>query len=39
MVGKKVQITKCLINSKSMEKFKKALHEMIWEDVISSKTN
>ena len=39
MGGKKVQITKCLINSKSMEKFKKALQEMIWEDVIISKTN
>ena len=39
MGGKKVHNTNCLINSKSMEKFKKALQEMIWEDVIISKTN
>ena len=39
MGGKKVHNTNCLINSKSMEKFKKALQEMIWENIISSKTN
>ena len=39
MGGKKVHNTNCLINSKSMEKFKKALQEIIWENIISSKTN
>ena len=33
----KVQITKCLINHKTKEKFKNALQEMTWGDVISSK--
>ena len=33
----KVQITKRLINNKTKKKFKNALQEMIWEDVISSK--
>ena len=33
----KVQITKCLTNNKAKEKFKNALQEMTWDDVISSK--
>ena len=33
----KVQITKRLINDKTKEKFKNALQEMTWDDVISSK--
>ena len=33
----KVQITKRLINNKTKEKFKNALQEMTWDDVISSK--
>ena len=33
----KVQITKRLINNKTKEKFKNALEEMTWDDVISSK--
>ena len=33
----KVQITKRLINNKTKEKFKNALQEMTWGDVISSK--
>ena len=33
----KAQITKRLINNKTKEKFKNALQEMIWDDVISSK--
>ena len=32
-----VQITKRLINNKTKEKFKNALQEMTWDDVISSK--
>ena len=34
---KKVQIAKCLINNKTKEKFKNALQEMTWDDVICSK--
>ena len=33
----KVQITKRLLNNKTKEKFKNALQEMTWDDVISSK--
>ena len=33
----KVQITKRLTNNKTKEKFKTALQEMTWYDVISSK--
>ena len=33
----KVQITKRLINNKTKEKFRNALQEMTWDDVISSK--
>ena len=33
----KVQITKRLINNKTKGKFKNALQEMTWDDVISSK--
>ena len=33
----KVQITKRLINNKTKEKFKNALQEMTWDNVISSK--
>ena len=33
----KVQVTKRLINNKTKEKFKNALQEMTWHDVISSK--
>ena len=33
----KVQITKRFINNKTKEKFKNALQEMTWDDVISSK--
>ena len=33
----KVQITKCLINNKTKEKFKNAIQEMTWNDVVSSK--
>ena len=33
----KVQITKRLINNKTKEKFKNALQEMTWDDVINSK--
>ena len=33
----KLLITKRLINNKTKEKFKNALQEMTWEDVISSK--
>ena len=34
---RKVQITKRLINNKTKKKFKNALQEMTWDDVISSK--
>ena len=33
----KVQITKRLINNKTKEKFKNALHKMTWDDIISFK--
>ena len=33
----KVQITKRLINNKTKEKFKNALHKMTWGDIISFK--
>ena len=33
----KVQITKRLISNKTKEKFKNALQEMTWDDIISSK--
>ena len=33
----KVQITKRSINNKTKEKFKNALQEMTWDDIISSK--
>ena len=33
----KVQITKRLINNKTKEKFKNALQELTWDNVISSK--
>ena len=35
--GGNVKITKRLINNKTKEKFKNALQEMTWDDVISSK--
>ena len=34
---RKVQITKRLIDNKTKEKFKNALQEMTWDDVLSSK--
>ena len=37
--GGEVEITKRLINNKTEENFKKALKEMAWYHVISSKTN